>query len=1009
MRIIFFILLCLFSITCTKAQGKVLKYSYRHFGTENGLTQNSVSDAVFDKNGYLWISIRTDNVFVYDGYRFTPCWFYENGKRFAFKSASLFCNSTGDIFIAHENGIHVRKQNAGAFVSVSKSVISRENEEITFIGEGNRQEIYFYTRNAICVLQQSASGGYSIDTLITAVNLTIFFDRSVDAVAKKSGFWFFKLNETSYYLYDIAQKKIIKKIPSPENLVILAKFAVDSSLYGLDNNLALYKANTNGWQIVAERNRFFQKDVQWQSNTFANKSTGEVFIGSNQYLYKFNHDFTSFPAEIANTAGKPVLSKGNVNKILQQDAAHLWFFTTAEGIYQLDIKPKKFEHFKADEGSLNFVRSIYKDESTGYVFSGLFYGSLEVYDAEGKIVKNISLPNMNVGNKSGFCVNGISKLANNMYLVWYNAGRAYLLNSIDWSLKSIINSGNTWKENHNGAITDYAGFLPMGANRFASGYKNRIYFFDASTQGIQIQDSIACSLYRPEAFYYTSPWFYYGGIGCFYRYHTITKKNDSIPLPFTTKVKWISRDKHNRLWASTETGIAILENNNPDSFRVVKTLTADDGLPNHYIYVAEPDNKGKMWCSSNKGIFSIDIDNYSVTSYSTVDGLQSEEFNTGSFFRDSSGNFYFGGVNGLNFFQPASMKESGEAAAVHISFIGSGDSVLYQYPNNILPSSINLSYKNPALLIRFSALNYKTQGFNQYEYKLHSSDSNWVDNGSNNELQLLLSPGEYNIQVRLKSIPHSATQLKVHISPPFYQTIWFAILVIAGIAGAVTLLVNRYNKNKYRKKIALLEMQQTIQAERERISRDLHDNLGVQANAILHNSTLLIEEKGDNKNVITDLQETAKEMLLNLRETLWAMKTADVAATDLWLRIINFMKQMGRHYTSINFKVEGEAPKFFIIASNKALNIVLVLQESVNNAVKHAGATTITASSANSNNEWVIAIKDDGKGFDMNTAKGKTDSYGLQNMQERARSAGFKYRIDSLPGKGTITEISIAW
>jgi signal transduction histidine kinase len=921
----------------------------------------------------------------------------------------LFCNSAGDILIAHENGIHVRKQNTGAFLPVSKSVISRENEEISFIGEGNHQDIYFNAGSAIYVMQKSAGGEYTTLTLITAGNTNIIFERSVNAIAKKSFFWFSKWNEPVCYLFDIAQKKVIKKISSPKNPSVNAWFAVDSILYALGNNFALYKTNANGWQTVVTPDKFFQKNVQWQSTTFTNESTGEVFIGSNEYLYKFNRDFTIGPSEITNTAGKPLLSKGNLTKILQQDAAHLWLFTTAEGIYQLDIKPKKFEHFKTDEGSLNFVRSIYKDESTGFVFSGLFYGGLVVYDAEGKIIKTLPMPRLNKENKGAYCVNGISKFADNKYLIWYNAGRAYLLNSVDWSLKSIINSGHAWKENYNGVVTDYAGFLQIGGNRFASGYKNRIYFFEASTQGIQIQDSITCSLFRPEAFYYAAPWFYYGGIGAFYRYHTQTKRIDSFPLPFTTKVKWISRDKYNRLWVATETGIAILENDKPDSYRVVKTLSTEDGLPNHYVYVAEPDSKGKMWCSSNKGLFSIDINNYSVTSYNTIDGLQSEEFNTGAFSSDSSGNFYFGGINGLNFFNPSSMKETEAASGVHIDFIGSGDSVLYQYPNNLLPPSIKLGYKKPSLLLRFSALNYKTQGFNQYEYKLHSSDSSWVDNGSNNELQLLLSPGEYNIQVRLKSIPHSATQVKVHISPPFYQTIWFAILVIAGIAMAVTLLVNRFNKNKYRKKIALLEMQQTIQAERERISRDLHDNLGVQANAILHNSTLLTEEKGDNKNVVADLQETAKEMLLNLRETLWAMKTADVAAAELWLRIINFMKQMGRHYTSIHFKVQGEVPKNFLLSSNKALNIVLVLQESVNNAVKHAGATTITAISVNSSHEWIITIKDDGKGFDMNTAKEKADSYGLQNMQERAISAGFTYRIDSLPGKGTVTGISIAW
>lgn len=189
--------------------------------------------------------------------------------------------------------------------------------------------------------------------------------------------------------------------------------------------------------------------------------------------------------------------------------------------------------------------------------------------------------------------------------------------------------------------------------------------------------------------------------------------------------------------------------------------------------------------------------------------------------------------------------------------------------------------------------------------------------------------------------------------------------------------------------------------ERKRIAAELHDNLGVQANAILHNSTLLTESGNNTAEVVVGLQETAKEMLLNLRETLWAMKTTDVTAIDLWFRIINFMKQMGRHYYQINFKIEGIAPDDLIIASSRALHIVLVLQEAVNNAVKHAGANTITAISTYENHIWQIKVADDGCGFETGIVEQKTDSYGLANMQQRANEGDFEYTIETAKGKGT--------
>jgi two-component system, NarL family, sensor kinase len=205
-----------------------------------------------------------------------------------------------------------------------------------------------------------------------------------------------------------------------------------------------------------------------------------------------------------------------------------------------------------------------------------------------------------------------------------------------------------------------------------------------------------------------------------------------------------------------------------------------------------------------------------------------------------------------------------------------------------------------------------------------------------------------------------------------------------------------------------LAVKEAGEKERKRIAAELHDNLGVQANAILHNSTLLTKTKSGTEAIVADLQETAQEMLHNLRETLWAMKTADVSATDLWLRMINFLKQMGRHYPAIEFKVEGEVAGTQSISSAKALHLILVLQETINNAVKHANAGVITVASKYDEKKWKILITDNGKGFNLTEVKTKTDSYGLANMKQRAAEGNFDYQIASAEGSGTQTTLSVA-
>lgn len=243
------------------------------------------------------------------------------------------------------------------------------------------------------------------------------------------------------------------------------------------------------------------------------------------------------------------------------------------------------------------------------------------------------------------------------------------------------------------------------------------------------------------------------------------------------------------------------------------------------------------------------------------------------------------------------------------------------------------------------------------------------------------------------------------------------LLYTSGIVAFLLILyfIFRFRKYKRQQQVLMeekrqqheLQVKEAEEKERKRIAAELHDNLGVQANAILHNSSLLSAGTENTTQIVSDLQETAKEMLHNLRETLWAMKNSDVNAVDLWLRILNFMQQMGRHYTTIQFKVQGHAPKDLSIPAKQALQIVLVVQETVNNSVKHARAGTITARTAVQHSQWVIVLEDDGIGFDLEIAKSGEDHYGLHHIQERAQAGAFSCDIASVPGKGTITTLRI--
>lgn len=243
----------------------------------------------------------------------------------------------------------------------------------------------------------------------------------------------------------------------------------------------------------------------------------------------------------------------------------------------------------------------------------------------------------------------------------------------------------------------------------------------------------------------------------------------------------------------------------------------------------------------------------------------------------------------------------------------------------------------------------------------------------------------------------------------------FGSAVFAVLIGIIIWLAFENYKRKQKLNMALaIEKEKLLaaqavkdaeEAERRRIAADLHDNLGAQANAILY-STELLQHHSKQEILVNDLHHTAKDMLTSLRETLWVLKNQDITASDIWIRIINFSKQINRHYPDIKIFTEGLAPQLKL-NSTKALNIVFIIQEAINNAVRHASASFISITSEFSAGQWRMVISDNGKGFDLAAMDQKQESYGLNNMKERAATVSLDLSIKTEDNKGTHIELLI--
>ncbi|WP_170134724.1 sensor histidine kinase, partial [Marinirhabdus gelatinilytica] len=196
--------------------------------------------------------------------------------------------------------------------------------------------------------------------------------------------------------------------------------------------------------------------------------------------------------------------------------------------------------------------------------------------------------------------------------------------------------------------------------------------------------------------------------------------------------------------------------------------------------------------------------------------------------------------------------------------------------------------------------------------------------------------------------------------------------------------------------------QNKLQEQRLRISRDLHDNIGSQLTFVtssIDNLQYALEignEKVTQK--LGDISEFTTQTIYELRDTIWAMNKTQVTAEDLQVRIANFIDKAGKAAEGVtfNFEVdEGVSEKTF--TSVEGMNVYRIIQESVNNALKHAQASKISVVMKQSEKGTLVEITDNGVGF--NEAEIEAGN-GLANIRKRARDIGGKAQIVSENGNG---------
>jgi signal transduction histidine kinase len=357
-----------------------------------------------------------------------------------------------------------------------------------------------------------------------------------------------------------------------------------------------------------------------------------------------------------------------------------------------------------------------------------------------------------------------------------------------------------------------------------------------------------------------------------------------------------------------------------------------------------------------------------------------------------NGILYFGSTSGLNYFDHEQIKLSTyEAPVVFTDFqifnesvgIGDGSPLLSSITNT---EEIVLRYNQNVFSIEFASLDFNSPQSIDYAYKMEGFDVDWVYSGKRRLATYTnLDPGNYTFKVKSTNSDgvwnDNAKSVSIIIEPPFWMTWWFrSLLIFAFISLGPIIYYRRVSQLKKEKQIQIEFSGQLIQSqedERKRIASELHDSLG-QDLLVIKNLALLNKNKDDQ---FEEISKTASVALDEVRRISYNLHPYQLDRLGLTKAIKSMFVNI-ENATKIKFDLNIDDIDG-LVSKEKEISIFRIIQECVNNILKHSGAGAATVTVQQIENQIRIEIADNGKGFDFESAKEQSKGLGLKNLINR--------------------------
>jgi len=468
----------------------------------------------------------------------------------------------------------------------------------------------------------------------------------------------------------------------------------------------------------------------------------------------------------------------------------------------------------------------------------------------------------------------------------------------------------------------------------------------------------------------------------------------------TTILKKIVPDSTGELWIGTSNLGLIRYNPTTNQTRLYGTR---DGLPNTTIDNLCFDRKDRLWIYTATGLAWMDPRRENINwLHNELPGFR-DNFDPQPMIIGNDGKIYLGNSATLYYFDPDEILSDLKLNAPVLLSITASDKATQLPPET---KEIIIQPEEENIRIAFTSINILHSRQINYAFQLKDYDKSWTATHDGEAVYNKLPPGTYQFVMAagIEGAKESrkTTVVTIKALAAYYQTWWFK-LIIGAILALLLATAIYYSSTRYlRKKLSTLEKQKEINAVRNRIAQDIHDDIGSGLTKISIQSELAKQHKSltgdDYEDILSKIHKQSSDLVTNLGEIVWTINPEYDKAESLEAYFRYYIHQY-MDGTPVRSQFNFSGPSHDIVVNpDIKRNLFLMLKESLNNIVKHANATEAAIDFTVKNNHYQMMIKDNGVGMDL--SKNKPFGNGIANLEKRAGQIQAHIQINSKKGQG---------